>query len=400
MQGIINLSNTALVASTAALTNISNNLANMNTVGYRGTRTSFGSLFDAGTQSSGGSVSGGVTANTSTLNMRAGSYTTTGNNLDLAVLGAGFFVLRDDAGHLSYTRNGQFSMKDNKLVASNGDAVQAYGPGGALADVTVGDLLLSSGKATTAITFGGVGLNVLKSDKPVAYTKNVDVYDASGGKHALSLVFTPSTPTPPDPAVSIQWTVTVEEAGKSIGSPLTPFVLKFGPDGKPLKGGESFTFDYVPPGLSPVPVKVDCSAILSLSSGTTALTPIVDGRAGGALQTADLSFDSSGVLQLLYDNGEAVQGPTLALATIQDAGDWKEVGSGRFEPVSAGAIQLGTAGGQFGTISSRQVEGSNVDMSTEFSDMILAQRMYQSASQVIQATNTLSDALLRAAGGR
>lgn len=399
MQGIVNLCNTALVASTAALKNISNNLANMNTAGYRATRTSFGDLFDAGTKSGGGTVNGGVSANTSMLNMTAGSYNTTGGNLDLAVLGAGFFVLKDNAGNISYTRDGRFSMNGDKLVANNGSVVQAYGDGGSLIDLSVEGSQLSNGKATSAVTFDSNLPNILNSGLSKPLNQDISVFDGAGGKHTLTLVFTPIPAIPGQPS-SIQFAVSVQEAGQSIGSPKVPFSLVFGSNGKPVAGGATFTFTYTPTGLAPVDVSVDCSAVQSLSSGTSALTPKTDGNAPGSLQRANLTFDAAGVMQLSYDNGTKQKGQTIALAMTDDVNDWKQSGAGAFEPLSPSLVRVGTAGGLFGNISPHQIEGSNVDMSSEFSDMILSQRMYQSASQVIQATNTLSDALLRAAGGR
>ncbi|WP_284620594.1 flagellar hook-basal body complex protein [Aquabacterium humicola] len=400
MNDILNLCSSALVASTTALKNTSSNLANMNTAGYRGTRMSFSSLFDSGTGSHARTANGGVMATVASLNTKPGGYSSTGNSNDLAVLGAGFFVLKDAKGELVYTRAGSFEWKDNKLVAGDGSAVQAL-ENGVLKDITVGSLLTDPGVATTKVTFDKTGSNTLwtgqTSDK---YSVGVTIFDSAGGKHPLTLTFTKVT-APTGQPTSNAWKVTVLENDKDIGSPNPPFELKFLSGGLLIDGASEMSFSYKPEGQDAMNVKVDFTGLKSLSSAiSSSLSPSADGQATGNLQLDNLVFGKDGKLQLKYTNGESADGPMLALARTERPSDWIQTGSSRFEVAVGGSVRYGTAGEEFGEIAAGQLEGSNVDVSQEFSDLIVAQRMYQSASQVIQATSTLNDALLRAAGGR
>lgn len=405
MNDILNLCSTALTASTAALKNTSSNLANMNTAGYRGTRMSFASLFDAGTGSNARTANGGVMATAATLNMKPGGYVTTGNGLDLAILGNGFFVLKDADGNLSYTREGKFEWgENNKLVARDGSVVQALQNGG-LVDLTYADAMTHAGQATTAITFAKAGVNVLTNapsaspTTPQTVTAPITVFDSAGKPHELSMTFTKRSPPAGDPN-PIQWEVAIKEGAIDIGSPTPAFVLKFDTvTNKPVIGGSEFEFQYKPAGLEAMTVKVDC-AELKTGGGTSSISASANGQASGELQVENLTFAEDGALKLLYSNGHSAKGPSIALGMADRASDWIQVGSSRFEIAAGGSVKHGTAGEAFGKISAGQLEGSNVDVSQEFSDLIVAQRMYQSASQVIQATSTLNDALLRAAGGR
>ena len=122
-----------------------------------------------------------------------------------------------------------------------------------------------------------------------------------------------------------------------------------------------------------------------------------DGLAKGTISSE--KFDAKGVLQITYTNGQTATGPTLALANIVDQSGLIELGNSLFSYQGKSPVQFRRAGEDL-QILSQKLEGSNVDLTTEFSKIILMQRGYQAASEVISTSNELMQQLLQMKGGR
>lgn len=147
---------------------------------------------------------------------------------------------------------------------------------------------------------------------------------------------------------------------------------------------------YTPANQAPVPLTLDFgTAVTSFASGT--LSTLSFGSTDG-YAAADLSattFDATGTLVLSYANGQTVKGPRLSLGRFDTASAVGSLGDNQFEALDGKAWHSGTAGGAFGNIRAGKVEISNVDLSQEFSDLVIMQRGYQASSQVITTANEM-----------
>lgn len=384
-----------LSAFSRNLTVIGNNVANLNTPGFKASEMSFTDLAyeDAFPERNNGDgaqlqVGSGVGAGSTRMLFTQGTVQTTGNPTDLAIDGGGFFVLRS-GDQTTYTRAGNFTFdKDGFLVAQNGARVAAL-QGGALADLGIASLGASPPKATSVVHFA----DNLSSGGSSA-SVNVTVFDASGGSHALTVNFTNNSSVTPQ-----SWLVEVrDENNVAIGNG----EIRFNGDGSPADGFNSLAFTLKPAGgASPGTITLDFGAAgqfsgtTNFSAGTdsTLKAGSQDGFAAGAL--TGIAFDAQGVAVASYSNGQSARGGRLALAFFANPEQLDPLGDASFANRSAQAITLGSPGeGVFGNLKAGALESANVDLSQEFGDLIITQRGYQASSQVVSAANDMVQQLL------
>jgi flagellar hook protein FlgE len=361
---------------------IANNTANMNTPGYKSSTLAFSDLFYASSPGSGGNavrLGHGLQAAGTHLNFSQGELRQTGGEFDLALDGEGLFVLRDDQGQARYTRAGEFQFDSDGVFVnrSDGSKVLGVGAAGTIGEITLDGLRLSAGKATGTARFTG-NLSSTATDQTVG---SVKVFDALGEEHALSLKFTNTNTTQVG-----SWKVELLENGAAVANSEIVFV-----DGKPSADTSKLTMAYTPPGRTAQQVVLDFSAdVTSFASGnlsTLAMTS-QDGFAPGNL--TKVSFDAAGTLVATYSNGQTAKGPRLALARFSTLDAVEDLGGKLFGEAGGVAWQQGLAGeAGFGSVRSGMLEMSNVDLSREFSDLVVMQRGYQAASQVISTANDM-----------
>ena len=368
-----------------ALRVISNNTTNMNTPGFKGSASQFSDLFysNGGQSAQGGGHAAsqlGFGLNTvgTLLNFQQGQMQTTGNDLDVAVDGQGLFVLKAADGSLRYTRDGQFKFNtDGNLISSTtGEQVMALDSTGSLTPVSISGLTTSAAKATSTVTFSGN----LPSASTGLTVGSITVIDAAGGTHTLSAKLAPVS------GKSGSWTVTLLDGTTTVGSGTIAFI-----NGKPDPANASVSLTYTPTGQSAMPLTLDFSNnVTSFDSGSqsTLTMAFQDGFAAGNLTKA--TFDSAGTLVLSYANGQTVKGAQLALGRFSSPDAVEAVGNNEFKMVDGQAWETGVAGaGAFGTLHSGMVENSNVDLSQEFSNLVIMQRGYQASSQVVSTANDM-----------
>jgi flagellar hook protein FlgE len=181
--------------------------------------------------------------------------------------------------------------------------------------------------------------------------------------------------------------------------------ISFQPNGSPAEGGNTLVFDYQPDGASKQSITLDFgepgsfSNVTSFSGGTTSNVTVgtSDGRAEGSLLT--LSFDEDGRLLARYSNEQTETGTQLALADFDNVQALQQLGNGLFHAQTSQKPLIGAPGkGAYGKITAGSVESSNIDLSTQFTDMIVVQRGYQASSQVLTVANEMLQQLLE--GGR
>jgi flagellar hook protein FlgE len=365
------------------LRTISNNTANLNTPGFKGSSIEFADMFSAnGGGINGSSTNGqyGLGLNTlgTSINFSQGQLQNTGNNLDLAVDGQGLFTLRAADGSVRYTRDGHFKFNaEGTLISStSGESVLAQDNTGSLSPISIANLNGNAAKASTSVLFSGN----LSSAATTHTVGGVVVIDAAGTSYTLSARLDAIVGTPGS------WSVTLLNGADVVGTGTIGFI-----NGRPDPANSHVALTFNPPGQGPVPLSLDFSNnVTSSGAGTTSTLSMAsqDGYGPGGL--TKVSFDDAGVLQLLYSNGQTVKGPRLALGRFNSQDAISSVGNNEFEVKDGRAWESGVAGELgFGSVRSGMIEISNVDLSQQFSDLVIMQRGYQACSQIVSTANDM-----------
>jgi flagellar hook protein FlgE len=385
----INIGSSGLIGFSKQLETISNNVANLNTPGFKGATSQFSALFSGGGESagsnSGAKTGAGMAMLPSAVDFAQGQISQTGSDLDVAIDGRGFFVLKDDAGNLLYTRDGRFSFNDKGLlVNTDGAPVQSLGNDGALHDISLEGVRTNPASSSTTIKLGGT-LSTADTTKVVS---GINVTDAAGGTHTLSLEFKNNTS-----ATAGSWTVTVKEGATTVATGDVRFA-----SGLLDPAYAKIAFTYSPAGVAPLPLSMvlDAGTTSAASGSSTLAVSSVDGWGVGTLTNA--TFDASGKLSITYSNGQKAAPQTLALANFGSTGDLEHANGTSFRSKRPDAAVLGMADGTASSISPESLEGSNVDLSRQFSAIIVTQRGYQASSELISTANQMLDTLMHMKG--
>lgn len=372
---------------------IGNNLTNVNTPGFKSSQLQFSDLFyQSGTLGQGNSYSQygtGLNTLATTTSFQQGTAAQTGNSLDVAIDGEGFFVMRNE-GVTRYTRAGQFQFDAaGFLVNPNTGARVAGMVNGQLTDISLNGLRTNPPKVTSEVKFTG---NLSSTATTDVVINGVKLIDAAGGEHAVTVTFKNNSATTPG-----SWTVTVSDAVGTLGTGNIQFL-----GGTPIAGSNKVSFTYARPGADAFAVDLDFSAnVTSFSAGATS-TLAMDSQNGystGSLTGA--SFNSEGLLITSYSNGQTSTGAKIALARFDSNQELQQVGNNDFAAAPGQKIFLGTAKSEaFGTLRAGAIEGSNVDLAQEFSNLIVMQRGYQASSHTITTTNEMIQQLFDMRGRR
>lgn len=378
----IQIGTTGLLNHAKGLRTVGNNLANVNTPGFKSGQLAFTDLFgQAGAGRQGGAaLPGGTGSGLATLgaqvNFKAGLDASTGSPLDLNIDGNGFYAIERD-GEILYTRAGNFHFDEKGiLVNAAGERVKAL-VDGRLADVSIDSLGRSLPKATTKVAFRGNLTSAVTTPPINASLRSVAVYDAEGVNRPINLSFKNTG------GGAFEVTVT-DQAGAT----LSTGTIKFA-GGVPVKDADAFTFSYAPAGVTPFEVRLDFTTnVSSLADQTTLSMASQDGYAPGV--RTDQSINSDGVVKLYYSNGQTADGPRLALADFRSASELEQQNGSAFSLKRGGEVTYGHAGeAAFGSLRAGHLEGSNVDLAEEFGNLILMQRGYQASSHVISTANDM-----------
>jgi flagellar hook protein FlgE len=384
---------------------VGNNIANVNTVGYKSSTTVFEDTLSQMLRN--GSAPTATTAGTNpaqvglgtkvaeiATNFSQGSTQSTGRSTDFLISGDGFFVTKSGSQQL-YTRAGSFDIDGSgRLVTPDGNILQGWMAtnGTTTANGPLQDLSIPAGKTLppVATTKGAVTGNLsANAADGTAVQKQVTMYDPLGNAHQISYVFTNTSGTTPN-----SWSVMAkDENGTTL--PTTPASIgwdtatgKFTP--------ASFSVD--PSSLSPTatwnPISVDLTAATQYGGqdSLAATTPV--SGAGSALGTLEsFSLGGDGTITGVFSNGLRQAIGQLAMANFANPNGLIKAGNSSYEVGdNSGNPQIGLAGsGGRGTLQAGALEMSNVDLSQEFTGLIIAQRGFQANSKVI----TTSDQILQ-----
>ena len=393
-----------LNAASADLGVTANNVANVNTTGFKMSRAQFSEVFAVGTQSVSSSAAGsGVRLSTIAQQFTQGNIDFTDNALDLAIGGEGFFVI-SDGGARSYTRAGAFGV-DNEgfVVNAQGARLQSYpyAGNGLFNTGTPQDLQLTIGAnppaATTRAAFGiNLPANAPAPANPVFdpldpssfnHTTSVTVYDSLGAGHTATVFFIKD-------AAPNTWNTQVQIDGTDVAGS-TPVV--FNPDGSLLSpaGGLMPLAAYTPTtGASDINMSIDFGTATQFGSNFGVNSLSQDGFTTGRL--TGVSVDSEGVVFARFTNGQSTSLGKLALANFVNQQGLQQLGDTTWgESFQSGDALLGEAGtASFGNIQSGALEASNVDLTAQLVQMITAQRNFQANAQAIETADTITQTVI------
>lgn len=386
MLGAIYTGLSGLNAFSKGLQTISNNVSNMNTLGFKASTATFSDVFSSGgpgltfADASQSSVGNGVAFNDALVDFGQGELRQTGRDLDLALQGSGFLVLMN-GGKTYYARTGEFAVDEHGYISLQGNSdfhLAALDSSGRAVEIQVDTKRTDPPKATTKVTFA----DNLSSSATTATVADIAVYDSLGGKQTWQAKFDKDT------TGLNQWTVTVtDQSGNKVGTQVLKFI---GANVDPATA--TLTFTSSPGGgAEPLAVTFDFSSGVnsySAGSSSTLRAASVDGNAVGAL--ASVTVDAEGKLQMSYSNGRKQTGDAVAIADFRDPEQLERVSGGMFVNRGNAQVRLVSAGSEgAGKILGRQLEASNTDLTQQFGQLILIQRGFQASSQVVSASNDM-----------
>jgi len=398
-----------LTAAQDQLQSVSNNLANIDTDGYKDQTLTFSDIFSQTNVTNGSGdpiqTGAGVSVSSTVSNFTEGNLDATGTASNMALSGNGFFVTQSGNGPLNYTRSGDFTTNNaGQLVTPSGDLLLGYpavngvvNTSGTLGPLAVGGLTSPPVESTTI----GISAN-LDSETAVGGTSSssLAIYDSLGASHTLTVTYTMTAPN------TWGYTVTIPSADIKGGTGTTTTVgsgtLNFNTSGQ-----LSTTTNLVP--IS-IPTLADGSASPLVLSGPfgTATNPTItqtasasetsatttDGFASGTLTS--YAVQPNGTIEGTFSSGNTLELGQVAVASFANTQGLSSANNNNYQPTAAsGAAVIGVAGtGGRGTVVGGSVEQSNVDIASEFAKLIVAQQAYSSNAKSITTFNQVSQATL------
>ena len=379
-----------------------NNIANVNTVGYKGSQTVFQDTLSQVVRAGGApaadrggtnpaQVGLGVKLAATTTNWTQGATQSTGRSTDFMIEGDGFFVTRSGTEDL-YTRAGSFDFDgDGKLVTPNGGVLQGWmanaagvvNPNGPIGDLSVPyGQLVNPKQTTTGALEGNLPAGAATGD---TYQTGVTMYDSQGVEQKVFYTFTKA-------AAANTWSLDIKHAnGTALVTGATVAFNAAGALTTPAAPGTLAAF--TPPAATfpswTGPVTIDVAGLTQFGGSSNVSAPDQNGYALGSLQSFQLGND--GTIMGVYSNGLRQPIGQLALASFSNPSGLEKAGSSTFRVgVNSGTAAVGLAGvGGRGVLNSGALEMSNVDLAEEFTGLIVAQRGFQANSRVITASDEI-----------
>ena len=396
-------------AAQANLDVISNNIANASTVGFKASRAQFAEIY-ASSVSGGSNAGQGVELTEIRADFSQGSLDFTGNGLDLAISGDGFFIV-SNGGASEYTRAGSFLVdRDGFLTNESGNRLQGYQGNtdgvitGELGDLFI-DTTLVDPKVTSKVTItsnldsreAAPATTPFASTDPTSYnsTTSTTIYDSLGNSHVLQLYYVKT-------ATANTWDVYTSVDG---GTPPAATQISFDPDGTlaaasnnsiaiTTPAAELLSASGVATGAADLAYTVDILATTQLGSDFSVNSAIQDGY--GAGQLISFEFDESGTAFARYTNGQSRAIGQVALASFRNNNGLQPVGGSNYvESFGSGSPNIGIPGNSGrGDIQASAVEQANVDITQELVNLIVAQRNFQANAQVISTEDQATQAVI------
>ncbi|MEQ4922423.1 flagellar hook protein FlgE [Proteus hauseri] len=391
-----------LNAAAANLDTIGNNISNSATYGFKGATVSFADVF------AGSGAGLGVKVSGISQNFKDGSITTTNRPTDVAISGGGFFRIEDQNGGVFYSRNGEFGKDKNGFLTNmQGMRVTGYP---VVPDPTTGKNIVQKGATPTPIVIPTDMMNASETttlditvnlnsdeDKPTVsfdvaktdsynFSTNVTTYDSLGNEHNLNLFFVKKDDN--------KWDVyakdtTTGAAAQNLGE------IEYEKNGV-LKAGALANFTTDPyKGSKGGSIKLDLAGSTQQKVSESSVSKLAqNGYQAG--EFTNFRIEQDGSIMATYSNQQSQVVGQIALANFANPGGLNSQGDNMWsETNGSGSPIVGVAGsGVFGKLTNNALEASNVDMSQELVNMIVAQRNYQSNAQTIKTQDQILQTLV------
>ena len=417
-----------LNAASKNLDVIGHNIANANTTGMKAGRAEFSEMYASALGAAGGSNGGiGVAVATVSQLFTQGNLKVTGNNMDIAVNGEGLFKVAMTDGSTAYTRNGEFKLdKDGYIITNNQAVLQGYETDreGKRTSVVTTPLKLPTGgvitpKATgtdplrpdmtlkanldsrvidqTTVAYGaGTAADPYLKNEHKTYGTALNVYDTLGNSVPLQIYFVKT-------ATANEWEVNYS-IDNGVSTPIATGTIEFDPATGQLLTGQALPDLTIPVATPPATVPSAPIALVGADMDITGLTQFgtnfavydlqQDGYSPGELTSINIGED--GIITANYSNGTAQAAGQISLTNFRNlqglapvnGGYWKETAASG-APVTGAPLE-----GRLGQIRSGALEESNVDMTAELVNMIVAQRSYQANAQTIKTQDQVLSTLV------
>lgn len=443
---MFNIGLSGLSSTQKALEVTSNNIANAGTAGYKTASTEFAALYN------GGQRSGVKTASINENFEKAGGLVSTGQSLDLAITGKGFFVVSEN-GRLAFTQAGQFGLDaDRNIINNNGSKLQGFGidENGNLIPGILTDLKVEAAnipaKASENI---GFSLNLNSASNlipyPVApaafdpadgtsfnYSQSTEVFDSLGNSHTLTQYFNHTgvnswqvmyymdgKPLPAAdinaPAGAVIGSVDAKDNNGAITTAAT-VTMTFNTDGQlepigtlpapPLVQPDNnvndpynvreLTLDFAPGGASVMAIKLDMVKSSQFGSAFGLYENNADGYTSGEFTGVAVAED--GKVMATFSNGESKLQGQIALANFANPQGLESASNTMwYASEQSGAAIIGTPSeGSFGAILAGSYMGSNVDISSQLVDLMSFQQSYQANAKTISTADEMMQVLFNA----
>lgn len=410
---------TGLESDSTALNTIANDLSNMNTTAFKGEATNFSDLFYQEIGSTGAGdpiqVGAGTQVASNEIDFTQGSINSTGNNTDVALNGNGFFVIGNGNGGYEYSRAGDFSLDSNgNLVTTNGLSVMGYPAVNGVVNtnapltainIPVGQVQNPQATSTLSMTANLDAASATGTQFPAQVT----VYDSLGEPHVATVTYTQTAAN--------TWTYSValpaSDFASGTSTPVTG-TMTFGANGNlstvAQGAGAPQTVGTAAGDVSSIPLSftglADGASNLSINwnllgaSGTPTISQVdttsavsatsQNGYASGQYQS--FTINSDGTITASYSNGQQQNVGQLALANVTNLQGLQLLGDGDYATtLASGTAAVSTSGTSgLATIQDGALEASNVNISSEFSDLIIAQRAFEANAKSVTTFDTVT----------
>ncbi|MCP4186211.1 MAG: flagellar hook protein FlgE [Gammaproteobacteria bacterium] len=438
--------NTALSGLKAATTDLnvtSNNIANVSTTGFKRSNAEFGDFFEVtpfGTSST--AVGAGVEVTSINQQFGQGNLDFTDNALDLAISGAGFFIMDSQlaGGDISYTRAGSFRVDSNGYITnSQGEYLQTFpiDSTGTVTSTSINTLvpiqLQSTTGAPSATTEVEIGMNLdateVRTDptnfdptvtNSFNHSTSTTLYDSLGSSHILTYYFVhdalgTATNAANDPnqwvafpyldgvEVNIPGGSSVVHNNNGVAVPAQGVaVLNFNSDGSyasnsPATLTTTVTAATLGNGAADLVFNHDFvnNSPTQFASAFSVSMFQQDGSTTGRLTGLDVSEE--GLIQASFSNGSLEPLGQIAFASFPSEQGLQDVGNASWEETTAsGAVLTGVPGtGSLGRVQSGALESSNVDLTSQLVNLIIAQRNFQANARSIETSNAITDTVIQ-----
>lgn len=388
--GVGNIANTGLHAAMTNMEAISNNITNVNTVGFKKSTVNFSDIYSGST---GSKSQPGLGVQIASISQDFSSSGTqfTGRGLDLSLNNDGFFVQKNsNTGQVSYTRNGQLNVDKNGYLVSAGGRMQGYAAvngqimgAGALVDLKIPDSPIPANPTSTS----SLTLNLDSNSVPPTsafsitnpssfnYRSDSTIYDSLGQSHTLSVFYVNAS--------SGNWTTQIAVDDVSIGSGS----MAFQGNGAlaSATGMTGLSWSPTTGANTPQALSIDLTGSSQFAASNGIQSNSQDGYPAGS--PIGFSFDGSGIVNVSYSNGSTQVAGQVAVATfIAPQGLAQSENMSWLATSDSGNPILNVTAGD-GAINAGTLELSNVDLTEELVSLMGAQHDFQASAQVAKTYN-------------